>query len=153
MTNLPVFNSLIEGYERHSFTNSYIFGFTYAGNIWYVETTSKLLPMISKLDKASRGAGYTLRFKPDRQQKLLLMAQGARTLCSKEFFEDLVKDSKYNKGEIFEKLITEMNGQEWTKDKEPFWTDGDLTVNGKAFQIKFEKATFTNEKTLAGLSA
>jgi hypothetical protein len=63
----------------------------------------------------------------------------------------MVKESKYNKGEIFEKLITEMNGQTWTKDNADFWKDGDLTVNGKSFQIKYEKATFTNEKTLARL--
>jgi hypothetical protein len=66
-------------------------------------------------------------------------------------FETLVEESKYNKGEIFEKLVTENFGQEWTKDNVPFTKGGDLTVNGIAYQIKFEKATFTNEKTLARL--
>jgi hypothetical protein len=39
----------------------------------------------------------------------------------------------------------------WEKDNVPFTEDGDLTANGIAYQIKFEKATFTNEKTLARL--
>lgn len=77
------------------------------------------------------------------------MQKGAKAICSKEFFEETVKNSKYNKGEIFEKMVTEYFNQEWKKDNVPFTEDGDLTVNGKAFQIKFEKATFTNEKTLA----
>ena len=38
-----------------------------------------------------------------------------------------------------------MNGQEWTKDNVPFTEDGDLTVDGVAYQLKFEKATFITE--------
>lgn len=77
------------------------------------------------------------------------MTKGAKVLCSKEFFETTAKESKYNKGEIFEKLVTEYFAQEWTKDNIPFTEAGDIEINGKAYQIKFEKATFTNEKTLA----
>ena len=107
------------------------------------------MPYILKLDKASRGAGYSLRFCPNKNQKAFLLSKGAYPLCSKDFFETSVKESKYNKGEIFEKMVTEYFGQIWEKDNIPFTEDGDLTVNGIAYQIKFEKATFTNEKTLA----
>lgn len=113
------------------------------------EATAEVMPYILKLDKASRGAGYSLRFCPTNAQKTFLLTKGAQVLCSKEFFETSVKESKYNKGEIFEKMVTEFYGQEWTKDNVPFTEDGDLTTNGIAYQIKFEKATFTNEKTLA----
>jgi hypothetical protein len=117
--------------------------------VYMVETTAEVMPYILKLDKASRGAGYSLRFCPTKEQKAFLLTKGAKVLCSKEFFEISVKESKYNKGEIFEKMVTESYKQEWTKDNVPFTEDGDLTVNGIAYQIKFEKATFTNEKTLA----
>jgi hypothetical protein len=73
------------------------------------------------------------------------MSLGAEVLCSEEMFDELKKMSKYNFGELFEKLITEMNGQEWTKDNVPFTEDGDLTVDGVAYQLKFEKATFITE--------
>ena len=48
-------------------------------------------------------------------------------------------------------MVTEYFGREWKKDNVPFTEGGDLTVNEIAYQIKFEKATFTNEKTLARL--
>ena len=59
--------------------------------------------------------------------------------------------SKYNRGEVFEKLITEYFGQTWVKDNIPYTEAVDIEVDGIAYQIKFEKATFTNEKTLARL--
>ena len=52
----------------------------------------------------------------------------------------MVENSKYNKGEIFEKLITESYGQKWEKDNVPFFSGADLTVNNIAYSIKFEKA-------------
>ena len=66
-------------------------------------------------------------------------------LCSTEYFEATVKASKYNKGEILEKMVTEYFGQTWTKDNVPYTEDGDITVDGIKYQIKFEKATFINE--------
>ena len=63
-------------------------------------------------------------------------------------FDETVTATKYNKGEVFEKMVTEGYGQAWEKDNVPFTKDGDLTVDGVAYQIKFEKATFTNEKSL-----
>lgn len=151
MKNLAIFNNLVAGYDAHAFTHNYIYGFYFQNMVWMVETTSDINPYILSLDRASRGAGYSLRFKPTKAQKMVLMAYQPRLICSKECFDNMVKESKYNKGEIFEKLVSELYGIEWEKDRIPFWEDGDLTVNGKSFQIKFEKATFVNEKTLARL--
>ena len=79
------------------------------------------------------------------------MAENATALCSTLYFNELVANTKYNRGEIAEKLVTEYMGQEWKKDNVPFTEDGDITIDGVAYQIKFEKATFTNEKALANL--
>jgi hypothetical protein len=147
--NTALFEKLINRYNELAYTHNYIYGFYFQNVVYMVETTAETMPYILKLDKASRGAGYSLRFCPTKEQKAFLLAKGAKVLCSKEFFETSVKKSKYNKGEIFEKMVTEFYGQEWTKDNVPFTEDGDLTTNGIAYQIKFEKATFTNEKTLA----
>lgn len=149
--NTILLATMIAKYNTLSFTHNYIFGIIIKNVVYMVETTAETLPYLLKLDSASRGAGYSLRFCPTKEQKLLLLSKGATAICSKEYFESLVKNSKYNRGEIFEKLVTEYFGQEWTKDSVPFTEDGDLTVNGIAYQIKFEKATFTNEKTLAGM--
>ena len=147
MTNTTIHANLIDGYNACAYTHDYIFGFTFEGVVYMATLTKDALPLVTCLDRASRGAGYALRFCPNHEQKVYLM-QFARALCSVKYFNDLYAESKYNKGEIFEKLVTEHFGQEWVKDTVPFYKDGDITVKGRAFQIKFEKATFCNEKSL-----
>ena len=145
MKNNEIKRMLIEFYNKNAYTHLYVLGFRLNKSIYYVIVDAKELDFVTKLDKASRGAGYSLRFKPNKAQKNYLMSLGAEVLCSEEMFDELKKMSKYNFGELFEKLITELNGQEWTKDNVPFTEDGDLTVNGVAYQLKFEKATFITE--------
>lgn len=146
--NVALFKKMVEFYNRYAFTHNYIFGFRFNGNIWLVKVSSEILETVLKLDKASRGAGYALRFKPNRAIKTYMLAQGAEILCSEQLFDEMAESSIYNKGEIFEKLVTELNGQTWEKDNVPFTDDGDLTVDGIAYQIKFEKASFINEKQM-----
>ena len=148
MTTL--FKMMIDGYNSVAFTHHYIWGFEYKKMVYMATTTAEIMPYICKLDKASRGAGYALRFCPNNQQKLALLPH-AEPLCSATYFADCVKNSKYNNGEIFEKLVTEKFGQVWVKDNVPFTKDGDITVDGVAYQIKYQKATFCNEKSLANL--
>lgn len=149
MTNTALLQNMIDRYNALSFTHQYIYGFCYQNNVYMVHADATLMPYVLKLDKASRGAGYSLRFCPTNEQKVLLIGKGAQILCSKDFFDETVASTIYNKGEIFEKMVTEFYGQRWEKDNVPFTKGGDLTVNGIAYQLKFEKATFTNEKTLA----
>lgn len=149
MMNTNLFETLIRRYNELSFTHNYVYGFYFQNMVYMVHADATLMPYILKLDKASRGAGYSLRFCPTNAIKVMLISKGAEILCSKACFDEMVKESIYNKGEIFEKMVTESYGQEWHKDNVPFTEDGDLTVDGVAYQIKFEKATFINEKTLA----
>lgn len=153
MTNALLLKTLIDGYNAIAFTHEYIFGFTDRHVVYFCKVNADVLPFVICLDSASRGAGYALRFKPTKAQKEILKTCGCKVLCSEEFFKAQVKESKYNAGEIFEKMMTEKAGQEWVKDKVPFTDDGDLTVKGIAYQIKFEKATFCTEKSLASLTA
>ena len=69
-------------------------------------TTAEIMPYICKLDRASRGAGMALRFCPNADQKLALLPS-AQPLCSEAYMESLTAESKYNYGELFEKLVTE----------------------------------------------
>lgn len=151
MENTTMYKSLIERYNRISYTHNYIFGFDFQGVIYAVTTTAKNLPFVCVLDKASRGCGYALRFKPTKAQKTYLLSLGADAVCSVDYFNSVVAESKYNRGEIFEKMVTEKCGQVWVKDNVPFTKAGDIEVNGKAFQIKFTKATFCNERSLEKL--
>ena len=152
MTNLTVFNKMINQYNRLSFTHKYIFGFADRGTIYAVVTNSNVLPLVCCLDMSSKNGGFSLRFKPTKAQKEFLKTFPTKAICSEKYFEEVAKNSKYNRGEIFEKMITEFVGQEWKKDNVPFTKDGDIRINGIAYQIKFNKATFANEKSLENLT-
>lgn len=153
MENKVLLNVMTNEYIEHAFAHEYMFGFKSEGNVWCSITDSTVLPYIVCLDRASRGAGYSLRFKPNKAQKELLKAKRSFVVCSAEYFDSLVATSKYNVGEVYERLITEYFGQTWVKDNVPFTDGPDLTVDGIGYQIKFERATFTNEKALARLRA
>lgn len=153
MTNTMLFKTMIDRYNNAAFTHEYIFGFTENGNVYACFCNSSILPYILKLDRASRGQGMSLRFKPTKAQREVLKANSkVIVLCSEKFFFEEVTASRYNKGEIFEKLCTEYFNQKWEKDSVPFTKGGDLTANGIAYQIKYQSATFCNEKSLSHLA-
>lgn len=160
MANEIIKKMLQDGYNKVAFTDKYILGWTLKHVIYFTICDRELVDWVTCLDKASRGAGYALRFKPNTDQKYMLMANGAEVLCSEKMFDEYLeetyinekgKEVHYNRGEVFERLITEKAGQVWTKDNVPFTMAGDIEWNGVAYQIKFEKATFTNEKSLMNL--
>lgn len=153
MKNTELKQTILAFYNRRAYAHLYIMGFRFGGSIYFVIVKAQMLDHLTKLDKASRGAGMALRFKPTKAQKNLMMSLGAEVLCSEKFFDELCEMSKYNKGEIFEMLITEHFGQTWVKDNIPFTKAGDIEVDGVAYQIKFEKATFINEAQMMRLSA
>lgn len=153
MKNTTIMNSLTNFYHARSFTNHYIAVYMLKGNVYASVTSGEhLFANGVKLDRASRGAGYSLRFKPSMADKLALMLTETSVLCSVDMFNQLVINSKYNRGEIAEKLVTEHFGQVWKKDNVPFTEAGDLEVDGIAYQIKFEKATFITEAQMMRMS-
>ena len=151
MKNLTILNLLTNKYHEHAFAKDYMLGFVYANVVYLTICDFNVCRQVISLDKASRGAGYAIRFKPNRDKKVYLLTQNTKPICSVEYFKGLVANSKYNRGEIFEKLVTEMFGQKWEKDNVPFTIAGDIEVDGIPYQIKFENATFSNEKSLARL--
>ena len=151
MYNAVIKKMLQDGYNSIAFTDKYILGWVVDHVVYMAVCDRGTVDAVTSLDMASRGAGYALRFKPNKSQKMLLMTCGAVALCSEKYFNDMVNSTIYNRGEIFEKLVTEHYGQYWEKDHIPFTEAGDIDVDGVAYQIKFEKATFTNEKSLKSL--
>ena len=145
--------TMIDFYNEKSYTHSYIFGVSYKGTVYAVKATSDVLPYVLTLDKASRGAGAALKFKPNNNQRLMLIAMGAKAVCTTAQLEAQFKATKYNRGEIFEKLVTEMYGQQWEKDNIPFTDAGDIEVDGISYQIKYEKASFINEAQMLRMRA
>jgi len=68
--------------------------------------------------------------------------------------ESILIDSKYNKGEVFERIITEtMTTETWVKDSVPFWVQGDVVINGKQIQVKLNGAEMVTEKAINRIKA
>lgn len=153
MENKALFREMNELYTKNSFAHNYVLGYTINGNVYACFCDERILPYVMSLSKASRGAGYALRFRPTRAQKEIFRTENNELICSVDEFNSLVAESRYNKGEIFEKLIVEKFADcpIWTKDSVPFTRGGDMDMNGVSYQIKFEGATFASERTLANL--
>lgn len=140
-------NELTTAYNAHSASHSYWFGFVVA-NLLYVVAgmTFEELSAYFKNDRASasKGGFRKIRIKA-KSADLKALLPKARLLGS----ADLLLDEKYNKGEMFEKVITEtFTGEKWVKDSVPFFMAGDAVINGVNVQIKLNGAELTNERTL-----
>jgi len=139
-------NTMIKHYRNHSAADSYIIGFTCDKNLYMIEV-AEIMPRFLSVEQASRNQGENLRLRLKKQHKAQLLRKGAVLLGS----ADMLTADKYNKGENFEKVVTEYFGQEWHKDTVPFWVQGDIEVNGKQIQIKLDSATLMNTKQIAKL--
>lgn len=137
-------STMIKHYRNYSAADSYILGFTFNKNLYMVEV-AEIMPRFLSVEQASRNQGENLRLRIKRNLKAQLMKKNPVCLGSAE----LLNAEKYNKGEIFEKLVTEYFGQVWEKDSIPFWVQGDIEVEGRQIQIKLDSATLMNTKQIA----
>lgn len=137
--------TMIRNYRKYSVADSYIIGFVHGGMVYFTEV-KEIAPRFLNVEEASRNQGSNLRLRIKAQYRNQLVK---KAICLGS--ADILTESKYNKGEIFEKYITEFFGQVWEKDTVPFYKDGDITVDGRKIQIKLDSATLTNTKQLAKL--
>ena len=144
-------NEMVILYARKSAAHKYALGFVYEGKLYVVVLSFAELSRFFKLDRASskRGGFAKIRVK-------LTAADRAKLSATAELIgaEDLLmKDSAHNKGENFERELTERwTAEEWVKDSTPFWMAGDIRVNGVEIQVKLDGAELTNEKLLSRLA-
>ena len=138
-------------YNRHSASHKYIIGFVRGGKVYYATMSFEKLAEMLKACKASskRGGFNKVRvYVSAKAQKAMIENGEAIEVAT---MQDLVS-KKYNKGEMFEKVITEtLTNDIWEKDSLPFYEGGDITVNGENIQIKLNGAELTNEKCLENM--
>lgn len=140
-------NWMKETYHKNSAANEYWFGFVVAGMLYVMTGMSfEEIAAFFKMDRAStaKGGFAKIRIKA-KAAELKALAEKAVLLGA----ESLLLDEHWNKGEMFEKIITERFAkQTWVKDSVPFFVSGDAVINGKQVQIKLNGAELTNEKIL-----
>jgi len=142
-------NEMKAFYNKISGAHKYIVGFVRKGIVYYVTVNFAELCELMRDDRASskRGGYAKIRIMVRAEQANTFIATGrAVALCE---VDELVADKGHNKGENFERIITEtLTSELWVKDSVPFWVKGDINVNGEEIQIKLNGAELTNEKTL-----
>ena len=133
---------ILKEYRAKTASTENILGFTHKGMVYAVHV-KKIYPRYLKEDKASRGQGKSLRLNIVKEVKQSLLKTAFIVGTVKELTEN-----GYNRGENFERLIYRYYKREWKKDNTKFTIAGDIQIDGKEIQIKFHRATITNEKTL-----
>jgi hypothetical protein len=141
-------NTMIKNYRRFSAADAYIIGFTYKHEVYMVEV-KEIAPRYMRVEHESskKGGCAKLQLRLTNQYMEQLIRKGAQVIGD----EDMLV-GEYNKGVEFERIISEMNGVEYRgKDSVPFYEAGDLNVDGKEIQIKFNGAQIVVERTLKRL--
>ena len=140
--------TMIKNYRRFSGADSYIIGFIYKHQLYMIEV-AEIMPRHMTVLHSSHRTGYQpkLQLVLNNAMKEQFIRKGAVLLGS----EDLVV-GEYNKGVEFERLVCEMNGLEFRgKDNVGFWVGGDVEIDGRQVQVKFQGAQIVAEKTLKNL--
>ena len=140
-------NEMTAAYNANAAAHSYWFGFILSGLLCVV--AGMTFDELSEYFKNDRAASSKGGF---RKIRIRATAADCAALLPKALLigsADLLMDDHWNKGEMFEKIITEQfAGEKWVKDSVPFFVDGDATINGVKVQIKLNGAELTNEKIL-----
>ena len=142
---------MMNAYNARSASHTYALGFVCGGKLYAQKLSFAELTAFAKLDRASskRGGFAKIRIKLTAKDRAELSAT-AELIGAEDL---LTKDSAHNKGENFERELTERwTAEEWVKDSIPFWMAGDITVNGEQVQVKLDGAELTNEKILSRIA-
>lgn len=135
-------------YERFTAAEGYAIGFHIGDDVYCVmlDTIPRRFTRVQKECKRA-GGGYGLYINvrtKKAKNELIKKAVKVGTMADLK--------GKYNRGVMFEKLIYELNGQTFRgKDNIRFTEGGDIVINGKEIQVKYEHARICYDKTLQKL--
>ena len=142
---------MMNAYNARSAAHTYALGFLFDRNLYAVRLSFTELSRFFKLDRASskRGGFAKIRIKLTAKDRAELSAT-AELIGAEDL---LTADKAHNKGENFERELTERwTSEAWVKDSVPFWVAGDIRVDGIEIQVKLDGAELTNERTLGRIA-
>lgn len=132
--------------------------FKHYGYIYYMFVSMESLAdkvrettVSSRHSKGGTVDGRNLRLrKMTISEKENAIANGAKIVCTVEFFEQLRKEFSSNRGICAEQAIRKFYGLEDYKlgDKRGFWECGDIELNGKQYSVKFDDASLSAYRTI-----
>ena len=73
-----------------------------------------------------------------------------RPVCTVDYMEQRKIETNHNRGQLFEEMVAAVFGMEQVQCKNAKFTDcGDVVSSaGVHYQVKYSKATFTDERTI-----
>ena len=137
--------NLLNAYKATTAAAAYIIGFLMNNKVYtiYLNDLPEWLVGMDR-ESTSHGGAKKLRIRMNAIARHRLLNMGAAYIGTTAE----VLASRKNNGEAFEQWVTEKAGQEWHKDSVPYYIDGDITIGGTKYQIKFESASLANETTI-----
>ena len=134
---------MIRDYHKFSAADFYIIGFELDGYIYAVKQ-KRIYSKYLKIDREStkNGGSNILRLILTKKQKRALI----KKLLPIADIEEM--ENAKNRGEWFESLIHKIYGQSYKKDSVRFDKRGDIEIDGAQVQLKYERATVANERTI-----
>lgn len=135
----------IRYYRKFSAADGYIIGFEYKKENYFA-IVDELMPRWLRIEHeaSSKGGKEKLQLRLLNEHMEELIRKGAKKF---EFVPDVE-----NLGVALEREIYRMNGQEVReKDSIGFWVSGDITIDGKEYQVKRNGAQIVTMLTLHNL--
>ena len=146
---------LIGEYNRLAYTHHYVFGYIESGMVYgaVVENGADILPFITRIDRASskNGGTLSLKYNPNKAMLAIIKARATKIvpIMTEDLLETLNAETKHNRGQIFEEKVAEIFKASRPEKMNAKFTDcGDIIVSGIHYQVKYLKATFTDERTI-----
>lgn len=155
-----IISYLLNEYIRLAYTHSYIFGYNYKGMVYAarVMDARPILPFLVRLDRASsqNGGTYAIKYKinQDNAQLINTAACEIKPICTVDYMEQAFHSSNLNRGQLFEVMVANAFDMRQSESKTAkFTVSGDVIAkDGTHYQVKYIKATYTDEKTIKNLT-
>ena len=134
-------------YNKLNGADAYIMFFTYDGKLWMFKT-SHIKPSwtVEARESSSNGGYQKWKIYLRKNHKEQFIKNGAEVVATVEEFDNMPYKNKGHKCEWF--LHQAYNLGEYAPDRTRFDKDGDVTIDGIKYQVKFENASLTNVKVL-----
>lgn len=150
---------IMSTYMRLAYTPAYIFGYAIKGTIYAARVTNAdaILPYIATLDRASskNGGTYSAKYKPNMEKWAIIMSAAVeiRPICTVDYMEQRKVETHRNRGQLFEDMVAAAFNMKQVDSKNAKFTKcGDVIAkDGTHYQVKYNKATFSDERTLHNL--
>lgn len=134
-------------YNRLNGADAYMVMFLYDGKLWLFET-SHIKPRwtVEARESTKNGGFQKWKMSLKKAHKEQLIKAGAVVVATAEEFNNMPYSNKGHKCECLLHHLYDLG--EYTPDRVRFDKDGDITINGIKYQVKFENASLTNVRTL-----